>query len=46
MILVKISESHALSVIFGEYSGEYGLCRFPDDLELIAPDSVVKLVKG
>lgn len=45
MILVKIPYHHALSV-FGKYSGECGLCRFLDDWELIAPDSVVKLVKG
>lgn len=31
---------------FVEYSGECGLCKFPDEWELIEPDSPVKLAKG
>lgn len=31
---------------FVKYVGDCGLSKFPDAWELIAPDSVVKLVKG
>lgn len=41
----KDSVSSCSECVFGKYSGECGLCRFPDDWELIAPDSAVKLVK-